>query len=66
MAVSVDPATITKCKPLKQVVVSSEIPRYHELGLGRGVNVAESDMWKSKTPYLVREAFEENIIGTQE
>ena len=51
---------------LKQVVFKDEIPRYHELGLGRGVDVTNADMWKSKTPYLVRVACEGNIIGTQE
>ena len=51
---------------LKQVVFPDEIPRYHELGLGRGVDVTDADMWKSKTPYLVRVACEGNIIGTQE
>ena len=51
---------------LKQVVFPDEIARYHELGLGRGVDVTDPDMWKSKTPYLVRRASEHNIIGTQE
>ena len=50
----------------KEVVHDYEIKYYHELGLGRGVNVTDPDMWKSKTPYLVREACEQNIIGTQE
>ena len=52
----------------KTVVHESEIKHYHELGLGRGVNVTDPDMWKSKTPYLVRVACGglENIIGTQE
>ena len=60
-------STIKKAKPkLKQVVYLHEIPRYHELGLGRGVDVTDVDMWKSKTPYLVRVACEGNIIGTQE
>ena len=45
---------------------STEIPRYHELGLGRGINVTDPDMWKNKTPYLVREACEKNTISTQE
>ena len=56
---------------LKRVVDPVEIPLYHEFGLGRGVNVTDADMWKSKTPYLVREAKypdleNSNIIGTQE
>ena len=57
----------------KTVVHESEIGHYHELGLGRGVNVTDPDMWKSKTPYLVREAVfpgstseNSNIIGTQD
>ena len=55
---------------LERVVDPVDIPLYHELGLGRGVNVTDPDMWKNKTPYLVREAAhpcseDSNIIGTQ-
>ena len=56
---------------LVPVVDPEDITLYHELGLGRGVNVTDPDMWKSKTPYLVRMANclgieNSNIIGTQE
>ena len=56
---------------LERVVDPAHIPLYHELGLGRGVNVTDPDMWKSKTPYLVRKAAypcseNSNIIGTQD
>ena len=49
-----------------RIIDPKEIPYYHELGLGRGLNVAQPNMWKNKTPYLVREACEENISGTKE
>ena len=65
------PSATTTLQPSpkpKEVVHKNEIHHYHELGLGRGVNVTDPDMWKNKTPYLVRRACEnlENIIGTQE
>ena len=52
----------------KEVVCKTAIKYYHDLGLGRGVNVTDPDMWRNKTPYLVREACDnlENIIDTQE
>ena len=52
----------------KVVVSPTEVQYYHQLGLGRGVNVTHPDMWKTKTPFLVRKASPDltNIIGTQE
>ena len=49
-------------------VPPSEVLYYHQLGLGRGVNVTHPDMWKTKTPFQVRRASPDfkNIIGTQE
>ena len=73
MAENVDQAATTTqstCK-LEVVLDSADIPLYHQLGLGRGVNVTDPDMWKNKTPYLVRKAVypdmeNSNIIGTQD
>ena len=50
------------------VVSESEVDYYHELGLGRGVNVTHPDMWKTKTPNQVRRVCSKvkNIIGTHE
>ena len=52
----------------KPVVSKAEVQYYHELGLGRGVNVTHPDMWRSKTPNQVRRASPDvkNIIGTRE
>ena len=57
----------TSPKP-EEIANKTVIKYYHDLGLGRGVNVTDPEMWKNKTPYLVREACEnlENIIDTQE
>ena len=42
--------------------------RYHELGLGRGINVTDPEMWKNKSSFLVREVSlsPTNIIITDE
>ena len=61
----------TPASKSKPVVNPADIPLYHEFGLGRGINVTNPNMWKNKTPYLVRKAnytnFENsNIVGTQE
>ena len=57
------PATEEAKSRLKQIVSPDD---YHKLGLGRGVDVTDPDMWKNKTAYLVRRASEHNIISTQE
>ena len=51
---------------LNRALKPDEIDHYIELGLGRGVNVTDPDMWRSKTPHVVRKACKKNIIGTQE
>ena len=50
------------------MVSPTEVQYYHQLGLRRGVNVTHPDMWKTKTPFLMRKASPDltNIIGTQE
>ena len=56
-------------KQTEQVAVTaSEAQHYHELGLGRGINVTHSDMWKSRSPCLVRQAgpLLGNVISTKE
>ena len=49
-------------------MTASEAQHYHELGLGRGINVTHSDMLKSRSPCLVRQAGPslENVISTKE
>ena len=42
-----------------------EVKRYHEFGLGRGINVTDPEMWKNKSSMLVREV-SDNIIITNE
>ena len=43
------------------------LSQYHELGLGRGVNVTDPKMWKNKTSFFVIRAHSENDIDiTQE
>ena len=46
----------------------SEAQRYNDLGLGRGVNVTDSQMWRNKSPFLIRRVNHNlsNIIGTEE
>ena len=44
----------------------NEIEHYIELGLGRGVDITNPDLWKSKSSLLVRKPCKKNIIGTQE
>ena len=48
--------------------VNTKISRYHELGLGRGINVTDPEMWKNKSSFLVREVSlsPTNIIITDE
>ena len=60
------PLTKTAASKFERAFREEEIEHYIELGLGRGVNVTDPDMWKSKTPYLVRKPCKDNIVGTQE
>ena len=50
------------------VVIDTEIPKYHDLGLGRGVNVTDPQMWRNKSPFQIRKVRDDlsNIIGTEE
>ena len=54
----------------RSVITSGETQRYHDLGLGRGVNVPDPHMWKNKSHFLIRKVIHEeghtNIIGTEE
>ena len=52
----------------RSVISYSEIPMYHELGLGRGVNVTDPQMWRNKSPFQIRNVCSDltNIIGTEE
>lgn len=53
---------------LRTVINYSEIQRYKDLGLGRGVNVTDPQMWRNKSPFLIRNVAPDlsNIIGTEE
>ena len=61
---------------LKRACREDEINHYIEFGLGKGINVTEHDMWKSRTTHLVRKPCKHpnpckdtdmlNIVGTQE
>ena len=55
---------------LRPVIEAGETQRYHDLGLGRGVNVTDPHMWRNKSHFLVRKVINEkshvNIIGTEE
>ena len=39
---------------------------YETLGLGRGVNVTDTHMWKNKSSFVVRKISDTNIIKTEE
>ena len=61
---------------LRPVITAKEVQRYHDLGLGRGVNVTDPHMWKNKSHFLIRKvtfkgasySYEgrANVIGTEE
>ena len=50
------------------MITESEVQRYQDLGLGRGVNVTDSQMWRNKSPFQIRTICRNlsNIIGTEE
>ena len=50
------------------VLTYSEVQRYQDLGLGRGVNVTDPQMWRNKSPFQIRNVCPNlsNIIGTEE
>ena len=60
------PSAKTATTKFERAIREDEIEHYVELGLGRGVNITDPDMWKSKTPLLVRKPCKDNIVGTQE
>ena len=53
---------------IEPVIQKDEVQRYQDLGLGRGVNVTDPQMWKNKSHFLIRKVCSEllNIIGTEE
>ena len=53
---------------LSPVIRTTEIQRFQDLGLGRGVNVTDPQMWKNKSHFLIRKVKEDltNVIGTEE
>ena len=63
------PTAAVPITELKHVVDPSELPvsYYHELGLGRAVDVTDQKMWKNKTSFLVKTAHSpDDIDVTQE
>ena len=60
---------VTKSNMVESNVVSAqEFPKYHDLGLGRGVNVTDPQMWRNKSHFQIRHVCDDlsNIIGTEE
>ncbi len=55
-------------EPERDQPISSpaEFISLHELGLGRGVNVTDTHMWKNKTSFIVRKCNKDNIVKTKE
>ena len=51
---------------VERVIDESEISRFVDLGLGRGVDATKPSPWLSKSSFQVREVNFENIIGTEE
>ena len=49
-----------------RVIDESEIGRFVDLGLGRGVDATKPSPWLSKSSFQVREVTFDNIIGTEE
>ena len=61
--------TFAEISPLEASIISVvEHHSYSELGLGRGVDVTDQDMWKSKHRFQIRKISPDlgNIIGTRE
>jgi len=48
------------------VIKASEIGRFVDLGLGRGVDITKQTPWLCKSSFQVRPVLLENIIGTEE
>ena len=60
------PLTTTPASKFQRAFREEEIEHYIELGLGRGVNITDPNMWKGKTPDPMRKPCKDNIVGTQE
>ena len=50
------------------VMTTEEVKHFQELGLGRGIDSSDPQMWKNKTPMQIRSVNDDltNIIGTDE
>ena len=64
---NIKPDSGTSDSPAKQELErqTDDTDRYHQFGLGRGINVTDPEMWKNKSSVLVREV-SDNIIITNE
>ena len=58
----------THSSHLGDVISVDEVCRFRDLGLGRGVDVTNPNMWTNKSPFIVRSICSKisNIIGTEE
>lgn len=59
---------VTKSSHLRDVISIDEVCRFRDLGLGRGVDATNPNMWMNKSPFVVRSICSKisNIIGTEE
>ena len=48
------------------IITKAEIQRFVDLGLGRGVNTTDPDLWRNKCAFIVRHATFQNVLGTDE
>ena len=51
---------------IASIITKEEIQRFVDLGLGRGIDTTDPDLWRNKRAFVVRHAAFENVIGTDE
>ena len=48
------------------IISKEEIQRFIDLGLGRGIDTTDPELWRNKCAFTVRHATFKNVIGTDE
>ena len=48
------------------IISKEEVQRFVDLGLGRGIDTTDPELWRNKCAFTVRHATFKNVIGTDE
>lgn len=63
---SIDKASLMLGPATNAIISKEEMQRFVDLGLGRGLDTTDPDLWRNKCSFIVRHATFKNVLGTDE